>query len=54
MKSMRRDQGVSKTESELEKLVTARLLQKDFLVTDSVCKELNGIGYNLYAYLKKM
>ena len=51
---MVRDQGVSKTEQEIEMFVKSRQMQKDFMTTDVACRELASIGYNFYAYLKKL
>ena len=54
MRSIKKDQGVSKTEAEIEMFVKSRRVQKDFLATDAVCKELSFIGYNFYSYIQIM
>ena len=45
MKSMGKDQGVSKTNREIEMFIKSRQAQKDFLATDVVCREITLKAY---------
>ena len=54
MKSMGKDQGVSKTNREIEMFIKSRQAQKDFLATDVVCRELTLKGCHILAHVGKM
>ena len=54
LKSMKKDKGVSKTELEIQQFINSRVTQLNYKATEAVVRELIGIGYNCYHYLRGM
>ena len=54
MKAMKKDKGVTKTELEIQQFINSRVTQMNYRATEAVVRELIGVGYNCYHYLKGM